>query len=244
MKEGNGKMCQQTLEIKKYEQLNNGLTREIDKAREDWWMEQCQNQLTGQNMMRNSSKSIKDMDGRLLTDKSDIIERWTKHIETLHDAERKPGEDSLVLEREEEVDKDGKGPDLIVSEIRAAIKELKSRKAVGIDEIFTEFLKNLGKEATIELMKLCERIHKEGIWPEDFTKAALIPLPKKMNAVTCEDHRTINLIPHASKIMLRILTKRLDGKVRNVISKTQFGFKKGCGTRKAIGVMGYYVRRF
>ena len=58
-----------------------------------------------------------------------------------------------------------------------------------------------------------------------------------MNAMTCEDHRTICLIPHASKIMLRILTKRLEGKVRDFISKTQFGFKNGCGNRKAIGVM-------
>ena len=37
--------------------------------------------------------------------------------------------------------------------------------------------------------------------------------------------------------MLRILTKRLEGKVRDFISKTQFGFKKGSGTREAIGVM-------
>ena len=154
-----------------------------------------------------------------------------------YDGERKPGKDRLVLEREEEVDKDCKGPYLIVSEIRAAIKELKSSKAVGIDEIPAEFWKSLGKEATTELMKLCERIYKEGIWPEDFTKAVLIPLPKKMNAMTCEDHRTINLIPHASQIMLRILAKRLEGKVRDVISKTQFGFKKRCGTRKANGVV-------
>jgi len=29
--------------VKKYKQLNNELRRETDKAREDWWMEQCQN---------------------------------------------------------------------------------------------------------------------------------------------------------------------------------------------------------
>ena len=52
--------------------------------------------------------------------------------------------------------KDSKGPDLLVSEIRAAIKELRSRKAVGIDQIRAEFWKNLGKEATIELVQLCE----------------------------------------------------------------------------------------
>ena len=94
-------------------------------------------QLTGQNMMRKSSKVIKDMDGRVLTDKSDIKEKWREYIETLYDAERKPGKDSLDLKREDEVDKDCKGPDLLVSEIRTATNELKNGKAV--DEIPAEF---------------------------------------------------------------------------------------------------------
>ena len=130
-------------------------------------------------MMKKGSKAIKGMDGRLLKDKSDIKERWREYIETLYDAERKPGEDSLDLEREDELDKDSRGPDLLVSEIRAAIKELKSRKAVDIDEIPAEFWTGLGKETATELIKLCERIYKEGIWPDDFTKAILIPLQRK-----------------------------------------------------------------
>ena len=113
--------------------------------------------------------------------------------------------------------------------IRAAIKELKSTNAVGIDEMPAELWKNLGKEATTELMKLCERIYIEGIWPEEFMKVVLIPLPKIMNAMACEDYRTISLIANLSKIMLRILIKRLEGKVRHFISKKQFRFKKGCG---------------
>ena len=28
--------------VKKYKQLNNELRRKTDKAREDWWMDQCQ----------------------------------------------------------------------------------------------------------------------------------------------------------------------------------------------------------
>ena len=42
-------------------------------------------------MMRNSSKAIKRMDGRLLTDKSDIIERRREYIETLSDAKENQG---------------------------------------------------------------------------------------------------------------------------------------------------------
>ena len=37
--------------------------------------------------------------------------------------------------------------------------------------------------------------------------------------------------------MFKILTKRLEDKTEMLISKTQFGFRKGCGTREAIGVM-------
>ena len=55
-------------------------------------------------------------------------------------------------------------------------------------KILAGFCRGLGKEETTELMKLCERIYKEGTWQEDFTKAILIPLPKKMNAIACEDN--------------------------------------------------------
>ena len=71
----------------------------------------------------------------------------------------------------------------------------------------------------------------------------MIPLPKKTNAVECEDHRTISLIPHASKIMLKILAKRIESKSREFIGKNQFGFRKGCGTRQAIGVMRMLCER-
>ena len=73
------------------------------------------------------------------------------------------------------------------------------------------------------------------MWPKDFTKTVPIPLPKKLNASDCGDCRTISLITHASKILLKVLNKRLEGKAGDCISKTQFGFKRGCGTRDAIG---------
>ena len=63
----------------------------------------------------------------------------------------------------------------------------------------------------------------------------MIPLLKKNNATECSDFRTINLI--LSKIMLKVLTKRIEAKVKNLLGRNQFGFRKGCGTRDAIGVV-------
>ena len=41
------------------------------------------------------------------------------------------------------------------------------------------------------------------------------------------DQRTISLISHASKILLRILTKRIEAKAKDFIDNNQFGFRKG-----------------
>ena len=55
----------------------------------------------------------------------------------------------------------------------------------------------------------------EGKLPDDFTRVAMIPLPKNNNAAHFSDYRTISLICHASKIMLKVLTKRLEAKHSN-----------------------------
>src|SRR5215475_3063302 len=129
------------------------------------------------------------------------------------------------------------GPDLLTEEITKAIKDMKENKAVGVDDIPSEFLKALGEKGTKEIVRLCKCMYETGKWPTDFTRLVFIPLQKKDNAVDCEDHRTISLICHASKIMLKVLTRQIEAKAKDYISRGQFGFRSGVGTRDAIGVM-------
>ena len=42
-------------------------------------------------------------------------------------------------------------------------------------------------------------------WPQDWKRSVLIPIPKKGNAKECSNYRTIALISHTSKVMLKIL---------------------------------------
>ena len=37
--------------------------------------------------------------------------------------------------------------------------------------------------------------------------------------------------------MLKVLTKRIEAKAKHLLERNQFGFRKGCGTRDAVGVM-------
>ena len=43
----------------------------------------------------------------------------------------------------------------------------------------------------------------------ELEKSVFIPVPKKDNAKECSNYRTIALISHASKVMLKILQARL-----------------------------------
>ena len=43
--------------------------------------------------------------------------------------------------------------------------------------------------------------------------------------------------------MLKILTKRIEAKAKDYIGRNQFGFRTGCGTRDAIGVMRMLCER-
>ena len=63
------------------------------------------------------------------------------------------------------------------------------------------------------------------------------PLEKKTNAVRCEDHRTISFLSHASKVMLKIINRRLQRKAEKYVSINQFGFRKGVGTREVIAII-------
>ena len=123
------------------------------------------------------------------------------------------------------------------------MKSLDRKKAEGCDGIPAEFLHPLLRKPLNQFIKLCKKIYKEGVWPSDFKRSVLVPLEKKRNATRCEDFRTISLILHATKVVLRIIKRRLETKVEEFLTNNQFGFRKKRGTREAIGVMRCLVER-
>ena len=70
--------------------------------------------------------------------------------------------------------------------------------------------------------------------PQDWKRSVFIPIPKKSNAKECSNYRTIALISHASKVMLKIFQGRLQRYVNRELPDVQAGFRKGRGTRDQI----------
>ena len=58
--------------------------------------------------------------------------------------------------------------------------------------------------------------------------------PKERQCKQCSNYRTIALISHASKVMLKILQARLQQYVNRELPDVQAGFRKGRGTRDQI----------
>lgn len=234
-----------------YKRLNNMLRRWTDQARENWWSEQCRELEELQQKGRydkvykrvkelqkkpggGRGNAIKDKDGNLLSDQNDVKARWKEYIEELYRKDEKPKELGEGIGR---ADWEDEGPGVLKEEVIDALRDISNNKAEGIDNIPAEFLKTLGEKATQELVEICQTIYNTGEWPEDFLQTIMVPIKKKPNATECGDYRTISLISHASKIVLKILTKRIQGKVNaiNTLGEDQFGFRKGVGTREAIG---------
>jgi hypothetical protein len=65
----------------------------------------------------------------------------------------------------------------------------------------------------------------------------MIALKKKPQATKCSDHCTISLIAHTAKIVAKIPRRRIEKRIEDVLGEYQFGFRRGKGTRDAIGML-------
>ena len=236
-----------------YRALNNRLRRSTDKAREIWYKSKCdeidQNikegksgiayrlakEVTGKQKGAKRTQAIMDENGLLQTELVNIKCRWKRYVEQLYAANEKA--DTSPLEEEHEVPIDALGPLFIYSKIEKAMSTLKKGKSAGVDEVPGELITILDVNSKNELLKLSNMIYKNGHWPDNFTRSNMIPLEKKTNTNKCEEHRTISLISHASKIPLKALCNRLTAKVKAYIGRDQFGFMAGRGTRDAIALL-------
>ena len=68
-------------------------------------------------------------------------------------------------------------------------------------------------------------------------------IPKKVNPKECSDYRTIALISHARKVMVKILQARLQQYVNCELPDVQAGFRKGRGTRDQIANTYWIIKR-
>ena len=117
-------------------------------------------------------------------------------------------------------------------EVRQAIKNLKTGKACGLDDICGEFLKHADSLVVPFLTNLFNRLYDASHFPVDWCKSVIIPLLKKGDDKNPDNYRGISLLSVVSKVFTAILNKRLYtwAEHEKKISKEQAGFRKGYST--------------
>ena len=168
--------------------------------------------------------TIKDRNGTDLTQAEDIKNRWQEYTEELYkkDLHDLDHHDCVVTHLE---------PDILECKVKWALGSITMNKAGGGDGIPVELFQILKYDAVKVLHSICQQIWKTQQWPQDWKRLVFIPIPKKGNAKECSDYRTIALVSHTSKEMLKILQARLQQYMNWELSDIQAGFRKGRGTR-------------
>ncbi|GFO09383.1 RNA-directed DNA polymerase from mobile element jockey-like [Plakobranchus ocellatus] len=235
----------------KYKDLNSSIKIKCNVAKEKWINQNCLEieqklnkdskfmhakieDVSGKKIKCSSLGCIKSKDGTMLTEKSEILNRWSEYVEDLFKDDRckKP-----------KIKKNIESPTILKEEVEAAIKKMKNGKATGPYNIPVEIIKaldNLGIDLTT---KRLNAIDDSGRFPEGLCKSVFIVLPKTPGAAECEFHRTISLMSHFTKILLRVLVHRMRKSIRPEISPKQFGFMPDKVTRSAIFTLSMLMER-
>ena len=125
-------------------------------------------------------------------------------------------------------------PDILEYEVKWALESIAMNKASGGDGIQVELFQILKDDAVKVFHSICQQVWKTQQWPQNLKRSVFIPIPRKGNTKECSNYRTIALISHASKVMLKILLARLQQYVNGELPDVQAGFRKGRGTRDQI----------
>ena len=180
--------------------------------------------------------TIKNRNAMDITKAGDIKKRWQEYTEELYkkDLHDPDNHDDVITHLE---------PDIMKCEVKWALGSITTNKASGGDGIPVELFQILKDDVVKVLHSVCQQIWKTHQWPQDWKRSVFIPIPKKGNAKGCSNYHTIALIPHASKVMLKILQARLQQYVNCELPDVQAGFRKGRGTRDQIANIHWIIEK-
>jgi len=99
-------------------------------------------------------------------------------------------------------------PPPLRSEVARAIGETAMGKSAGPDDVPVEHFKAGGETACDRMCRICVALWETGEWPDDWADSTFITLSKTGDLKQCTNYRTIALVSHASKILLKIILER------------------------------------
>jgi len=121
-------------------------------------------------------------------------------------------------------------------EIKKIINSLKNKTSYGYDEISDKILNVSAPFILSPLSYMFNKVFSSGTFPDRLKYSEAQPLFKKGKKTEITNYRPISLLPSFSKIMEKIIYKRLNCFLieNNILTREQFGFREKSTTDMAI----------
>ena len=121
--------------------------------------------------------SIKDRNGRDLTEAEDIKKRWQEYTEELYkkDLHDLDNHDGVITYLQ---------PDILEWEVKWGLGSITTNKASGGNGIPVELFQTLKDDALKGLHSICQQIWKTQQWPQDWKSSVFITIPKNAQTTT------------------------------------------------------------
>ena len=122
-------------------------------------------------------------------------------------------------------------------EITSIIHSMKLKKAVRENDIDTKFLKYSTQVISPYISELFNLCVEQGEFPNVLKIAEVVPIHKKGDPNQCTNYRPISLLSPFNKILEKLIYIRIYSYLEkyDLLTKHQFGFRKGTSTIHTIG---------
>lgn len=126
--------------------------------------------------------------------------------------------------------------DLSLEELEIAFKSLKRNKATGVDDMNGNIIIDVFEEIKLPIFSICKSSLQAGVFPDALKNAKVTPIFKAGDSSLSSNYRPISVLPVFSKILERIMYKRVYSflKRQNLLFSKQFGFQENSSTEHAI----------
>ena len=130
-------------------------------------------------------------------------------------------------------------------EVLSAIKRLSKNKSVSpSDNLLNEYLIESSDILSGHLTDMFNIIFNSGHFPTSWSKGYIVPIFKKGDKNDTNNYRGITLTSNLGKLFTSILNLRVEKwfESNNLLSDSQFGFRKQCSTADAIFILSNLVQ--
>ena len=234
----------------KYRTASRKLTARCRELKNDWWLAKAAELqvLADTNDMRGFYQSMRAVWGprishpdqllacnqsTLLTEKQDLLNRWTEHFSKLLNEAPVIDQDAVNNLRQAPVQNwMDRCPE--IDEISKAIDMISDGKSPGSDGIHPEVIKRGGQKLLCALHEIIQEAWNTATVPQDWKDAQLVTIFKKGDRRLCGNYRGISLLSIPGKVFARVLLNRLSSYAEGFLPEAQCGFRSGRGTADMI----------